>query len=539
MASTDSSATGAAKARISPGSRAQVGVANHLALRGIARAAGGWPPPNVFGTLARHRRLFRTWLPFGLTLLRRGTLAQTDTELLILRVAHNCQCGYERHHHEAIALDAGLSPEQIAATREAPGAGCFSERETMLLRAADELHEEREISAPLWAQLARALSEEELIEVCMLVGHYEMLAMTLNSLGVKPEEAAETRTLQGAPARFPAGLVDTGSGVHVWQQPNGETGESNAGLIVGEGASVLIDTLWDLRLTRRLLAAAEGVTEGAPIAVLVNTHGDGDHCWGNQLLQGAEIISSTATAEDMMEEDPRALRLMVAAGSAAKSLAGTPMAAPFRSLAAFGALTQQLRPYDFRGIELTPPTRTFEETLTLDVGGRRIELEYLGPAHTPGDTIVHVPDASTVFAGDFLFAGVAPIMWTGTVDNWIAALDRILALEPATIVPGHGPVGGIEIVREMRAYWEHVLPAVRQQLAAGLPPAEAAARVLASERFAEESFAGWDGHERLAVTAHTIARNDRGEVGRPGMRERTRALIELAQLAAARAGQNS
>src|SRR5437660_1515848 len=112
-------------------------------------------------------------------------------------------------------------------------------------------------------------------------------------------------SLLGQPARYPTGLSDLGAGVYAWLQPNGDLGESNAGLVVGERESLLIDTLWDLRLTQRMLDAMAQHTVGAPIRRLVNTHGDPDHCWGNQLLQGGEIIATRAGAEDMVREDPR------------------------------------------------------------------------------------------------------------------------------------------------------------------------------------------------------------------------------------------
>jgi hypothetical protein len=87
-------------------------------------------------------------------------------------------------------------------------------------------------------------------------------------------------SLHGDPARYPAGLQDLGSGLWAWLQPNGGLGESNAGLVVGAGESLLIDTLWDLPLTRRMLDAMAAPTAQAPIRRLVNTHADGDHCWG-------------------------------------------------------------------------------------------------------------------------------------------------------------------------------------------------------------------------------------------------------------------
>jgi alkylhydroperoxidase family enzyme len=174
--------------RIAPGTTAQIGPLNALITAAIGLGAGTGRPPHLFTTIARHRRLFRPWLRFASALMPRGSLPRADSELLILRVDHNCRSEYEWRHHERIGLTAGLSAAQIAAVRDPdPSEVEFDVRQLLLLRAADELHGERDISDQLWAQLSGRLSDVELIELCMLVGHYEMLAMTLNSLRVEPD----------------------------------------------------------------------------------------------------------------------------------------------------------------------------------------------------------------------------------------------------------------------------------------------------------------------------------------------------------------
>lgn len=173
--------------RIAPGGRREVGLINDTIAR-IAGIAIGGGRPNIFTTLARHRRLFRRWLRFAGALMPGGVLPRADTELLILRVAHNTGCAYEWHHHERLAAAAGLSAEQIERVRAGPEADGWDRRQLLLLRAADELHAERALSSELWRELRPLLSDAELIELCMLVGHYEMLAMTLNSLAVAPDE---------------------------------------------------------------------------------------------------------------------------------------------------------------------------------------------------------------------------------------------------------------------------------------------------------------------------------------------------------------
>jgi AhpD family alkylhydroperoxidase len=172
--------------RIVPGDRAQIGPVNAAIVWVLGRATGG-RPPNIFTTLARHRGLFRRWLWFAGGLMPGGKLPRVDTELVILRVAHNTGCDYEWGHHERIGKRAGLSAEEVELVRSGPDAEGWSSRRRMLLRAADEMHADGAIGDDLWTELAAELDEVRLIELCMLIGHYEMLAMTLASLRVQPD----------------------------------------------------------------------------------------------------------------------------------------------------------------------------------------------------------------------------------------------------------------------------------------------------------------------------------------------------------------
>ena len=234
------------------------------------------------------------------------------------------------------------------------------------------------------------------------------------------------------------GLLEVADGCHAYLQPDGGWGWSNAGLIVGDGDSLLVDTLFDLRLTASMLDSMASLTARSPIDRVVNTHANGDHCYGNSEVldrfDSPEFIASTAASEEMADVPPSMLAALNAAPGDVGDL--------FRSF--FGE-------FHFEGIESVLPTRTFDDRLDLDVGGRAVELIEVGPAHTAGDVIVHVPDASTVFTGDILFIGGAPLVWAGPLSNWIAACDLMLALDVDTVVPGHGPVTdrtGIVAVRD-------------------------------------------------------------------------------------------
>ena len=280
---------------------------------------------------------------------------------------------------------------------------------------------------------------------------------------------------------YAKGLADVALGCYAYLQPDGGWGWSNAGLICGDGASLLVDTLFDLRLTKEMLDAMEHVTTHAPIGTLVNTHANGDHCYGNQLVAGAEIVASTATAEEMHD-----VPASVLAG-----LNATPgqVGALFRSF--FGA-------FDFAGIELTPPTRTFDGSLTVHVGNRRVDLYELGPAHTRGDSIAHVPDAGVVYTGDLLFSHGTPIVWAGPLSNWIAACDRIIELAPVAVVPGHGPLSTLAEVRDCRAYLELVDREATTRHAAGMSVAEAARDI------ALGAFGDWGEFGRIVVNVEAV-----------------------------------
>jgi len=228
---------------------------------------------------------------------------------------------------------------------------------------------------------------------------------------------------------------------------------------------LLVDTLFDLHLTEQMLTALRQATPAAErIATVVNTHANGDHCYGNALVAGAAVVASQACAAEMAALPPAAL-------------AGLMKAAP--DMGEAGAfLLDIFGGFDFDGIELVAPNRTFTGGLDLTVGDRPVHLLEVGPAHTDGDVIVHVPDAGVVFTGDILFHGGHPIVWSGPIANWIAACDLLLGLEGVTtVVPGHGPVTTLETVARLKAYFEHLATEARARCDAGMSPLEAAADI--------------------------------------------------------------
>jgi alkylhydroperoxidase family enzyme len=146
---------------------------------------------NIFPTFARHPDLMKAWAPFGGFLLGAGTLPPRDRELAILRTGFNCGSDYEWGQHVRISEAIGLSREEIARVAQGPAAEGWSDGERTLLRACDELHADSRISDDTWEELTRIYEEKQLIELCFLIGHYHLVAFTLNSLGVQLDEGLE------------------------------------------------------------------------------------------------------------------------------------------------------------------------------------------------------------------------------------------------------------------------------------------------------------------------------------------------------------
>jgi AhpD family alkylhydroperoxidase len=169
--------------RLAPGTRRDIGLVTWVFSR-LAGRAVGTTPPNVFTTLGRHRRLFRAWLFFAGRLLRRGTLPQRETELVILRVANLRDCAYELHQHRRLGARAGLSRAEIDRVAEGARAAGWTPRERVLLTAVEELHANGDLADSTWADLRGHLDDKGTIELLMLAGHYEMLATVLNTLRV-------------------------------------------------------------------------------------------------------------------------------------------------------------------------------------------------------------------------------------------------------------------------------------------------------------------------------------------------------------------
>jgi cyclase len=292
---------------------------------------------------------------------------------------------------------------------------------------------------------------------------------------------------------FTKGVHDLGGGCFAYLQPQGTWGWSNAGLVVDGDEALLVDTLFDLKLTQEMLDAMRAATPAARnIRTLVITHGNGDHTFGNQLVAGAEIVAAESTAEEMAERPPPVLAALV------------------RDRAQLGEgaelLYQKMGQYfDFEGIDYTMPTRTFDDRLSLTVGRKTVELTRLGPAHTRGDTVVHVPAERVLFAGDIMFVGEHPVMWAGPIENWIKACDTILGMDVDIVVPGHGPVTDKDGVRRFKGFLEHLATEARRRYDAGMSHTEAANDIPL------DAYADWHDPERTVINVASLYQHFSGK----------------------------
>jgi len=210
---------------------------------------------------------------------------------------------------------------------------------------------------------------------------------------------------------------------------NAEPGNSfaaNAGIIIGTDGILVVDTLVSAKEAQRFLTDIRKVSS-KPIKYVVNTHYHLDHAYGNGVFakEGGILIGSTADRKNLEQK-----------GTATLKRAGE-----------YGLSEEEMR-----GTEIVLPSVTFTDRMTVYLGNETVELMYVAPSHTEGSVLVYLPERKILFAGDILFTDFHPYMGEGDLAGWLTALDYILGLDVATIVPGHGPISAKKDVEKMKAY---------------------------------------------------------------------------------------
>jgi len=287
-------------------------------------------------------------------------------------------------------------------------------------------------------------------------------------------------------------LVEVADGVFGYIQPDGSWMINNTGFIVSRAGVSAIDACSTERRTRAFLTAISGVTR-APVRTLVNTHHHPDHTAGNGLFAGAAIVAHERARSEM-----RSLGL------------------PRNS----GVWTDA----DYGNLELALPFLTFADRLTLWADDLRCELLYAGgPAHTTNDIVVWIPERSVVFCGDLLFNGGTPFLLSGSVLGAIDVLENFLRpLGARTVVPGHGPVGGPELIEPGLGYLRFIAGLAAEGRAAGIAPLELARGTDLGQ------YAAWSDPERIVGNLHRAYRDLAGPAeARGGPIDFTAALTDM------------
>jgi glyoxylase-like metal-dependent hydrolase (beta-lactamase superfamily II) len=299
-----------------------------------------------------------------------------------------------------------------------------------------------------------------------------------SNLGIKP---------------FKKGLCELGNNSYAYLQPDGGWGWSNAGLVSDGGEAVIIDTLFDENLTKDMLKQMKKAEPKSMknIVCLVNSHSNGDHCNGNNCVQTNQIISSEATFQEMKNESPETMALLI------------------KEAPRMGELGRYFlhcfSHFDFQNVVTRRPNFTFSGKLKKKVGDKTIHLIEVGPAHTNGDILAFIPKDKIVYTGDILFIEGHPILWAGPIRNWISACDKILGMDVDIIVPGHGPVTDKRGVKAVKEYLVYIHDETKIRYKEGMSAVEA------SKDIDLGMFCTWGDRERIAVNVNSLYREFRGE----------------------------
>lgn len=233
--------------------------------------------------------------------------------------------------------------------------------------------------------------------------------------------------------------------VWAYVQPDGGWMINNMGLIGGPEGATSIDVTSTETRTRDYLRAIADISD-VPVRRVVLTHSHPDHCNGASLLPDAEIIAHRTVAEDLQRPHSLASHIFT--------------------------------PFVQGDVEARLPTVIFDDALTIATGERSVEVRHPGgPAHTRGDAYVWLPEEGVLFTGDLIFNGGTPFVLSGSPTGWLRAVEQMAALEPETVVPGHGPVGGRELFTPVADYLHFLIDAAADARDRGFSPLEAARRL--------------------------------------------------------------
>jgi cyclase len=270
----------------------------------------------------------------------------------------------------------------------------------------------------------------------------------------------------------PPRLEEASPGIFAYVQLDGSWGLNNPGFIVGKKAVTAIDTCFTEHRSRALREVIRKATS-LPVRTLLNTHHHGDHTWGNFLFPEATIIGHALCRQATIDT---------------------------------GLGVQAFFPYANWGtIEVEPAFVTFDEQLTIWVDDLKVEVMYVGPAHTTNDSIAWIPERKVLFSGDLVFNHCTPFIVQGSLAGHLRGLQRLRALGAEVIISGHGDLCGPEGIENAIDYLQFVQATAAKAWDAGATPIEAA-RETDLGRFGE-----WHESERLVANLHRAYSEIRGE----------------------------
>jgi cyclase len=273
-------------------------------------------------------------------------------------------------------------------------------------------------------------------------------------------------THRDVPDLAPPRAEEVSERVYAYIQPDGSWFINNTGFMIGDRGVTSVDACSTERRTRAYLETI-GALSDRPVRTLINTHHHGDHTHGNYLFSGATIVAHERCRDEV--------------------LAG--------GLPDFHGIWDDV---DWGSLQLAPPFLTYRDTVTVWVDDLACEVRHVGgAAHTTNDSVVWLPERSVLFCGDLLFNQGTPFVLMGSVVGAIEVLDTFVRpLGAKTIVPGHGPVAGPELIDEVTSYLRFVLATATQGIEAGLDPLEAARHADLGE------FGGLSDPERIVGNLH-------------------------------------
>jgi len=295
--------------------------------------------------------------------------------------------------------------------------------------------------------------------------------------------------------KWGTGLQEVAPNTYAYLQYDGSWGISNTGFMEGDDGVLVIDATLVASMAEAFVKEIRRVSD-KPFRHLVNTHSHPDHTGGNRLFAGAEIISHRICREEMARP---ALR-PPAGGN------GGPPPGPMQAMRtpAMDRMFKQIAEDPDR--EITLPSVTYDEKLTLRYGDTEVELLYFGPAHTFGDTLVYFPQSKLLFAGDVAFFYSMPLAAAGKIGGWLKVIDRVKDMDVEMIVPGHGPVGGKQELEDEREYFEFVMEQTKRCFEAGMTPEQAV------EAIDLGPYKDWLDSERIIANVGVVYRELRGEI---------------------------